>query len=128
MVEVGYSLAVDLVRQDLECEASVRYKGYMVRSRLKKVPNKAVKCNTSTHEEKVRRFPFRYIKSVKSKDGCMLGSNREMREAIREHFRGHFAHCPDLPVPEFCSYLANLPCLQEAEVASCEGLVTECGP
>ena len=33
---------------------------------------------------------------------------------------------PDLPIQEFHDYLANFPRLQEAEVANCEGLVTEC--
>ena len=42
------------------------------------------------------------------------------------HFRDHFARCPDLPVQEFHSYLADFPCFQEAEVASYESLVTEC--
>ena len=42
------------------------------------------------------------------------------------HFPYHFARCPDLPVQEFRSYLADFPRLREGEAASCEGLVTEC--
>ena len=42
------------------------------------------------------------------------------------HFRDHFARCPDLPVLEFRSYLADFPRLREAEAVGCEGLVTEC--
>ena len=99
---------------------------YVVRSRLKRVHKEAVKCNALAREEEVRRFPFRYIKSVKSPNECVLGSNHEMRDAFRTHFRDCFARCPDLPVQEFRSYLADLPCLREAEAASCEGLVTEC--
>ena len=56
----------------------------------------------------------------------MLQSNSEMHEAFRAHFRDRFACCPDLPVQEFHNYLAILPRLGVAEVASCEGVVTEC--
>ena len=56
----------------------------------------------------------------------MLGSNREMRDVFRVHFCDRFALCPDLPVQEFRSYLADFHCLQEAEAVSCEGVVTEC--
>ena len=58
-VEWG-TLTIDLVRQDLERQVSERYKGYVVRSRLKRVPNEAVKSNTFVCEE-VQSFPFRYI-------------------------------------------------------------------
>ena len=34
--------------------------------------------------------------------------------------------CLNLPVQESHSYLADFPRLQEAEAASCEGLITEC--
>ena len=53
-------------------------------------------------------------------------SNREMCGAFRAHFHDHFACCPDLPVQEFRSYLADFPRPREAEAASCAGLVTEC--
>ena len=49
-----------------------------------------------------------------------------MRGAFRAHFHDRFGCCPDLPVQEFCSYLANFPRLGEAEGACCEGLITEC--
>ena len=49
-----------------------------------------------------------------------------MCEAFQAHFRDCFVCCPDLPVQDFRSYLADFPRLQEVEVASCEGLVTEC--
>ena len=122
----GDSLAEELTRRDLKREDSERNKGYVVRSRLKRVPKEAVKCNALAREEEVRRFPFRYIESFKSPDGHILGSNREMRDAFRAHFRDRFARCPDLPVQEFRSYLADFPRLLEAEAASCEGLFTEC--
>ena len=38
-VEVGDSVAVDLAKGELELEASERYKGFVVRNRLKRVPN-----------------------------------------------------------------------------------------
>ena len=50
----------------------------------------------------------------------------EWRDAFRAHFRDHFARCPDLPLQEFRSYLADFPSLGTAEAASCEGVVTEC--
>ena len=56
----------------------------------------------------------------------MLGSNHEMPEAFRAHFRDRFPHCPELPVKEFRSYLAEFPCLQAVETTSSKGLVTEC--
>ena len=83
-------------------------------------------CNAFACEEEVRRFPCRYIDSVKSSDVHVLRLNRKMREAFPVHFRDRFARCPDLPVQEFRSYLADFPRLQEAETASCEGFVTEC--
>ena len=51
--EGGDSLAIDLARQDLECVASEHYKRYVVRSRLKRVPNKTMKCNMLVCEEEV---------------------------------------------------------------------------
>ena len=42
---MGDSLAVDLALRDLEREASERYKGFVVRTGLKRVFNKAVKCS-----------------------------------------------------------------------------------
>ena len=60
--------------------------------------------------------------SVKTADGRLLHSSREMRDA----FRDHFARCPDHPIREFRSYLADFPRLRVAEAADCEGVVTEC--
>ena len=121
----GDSLNVELARRDLERESSERYKGYVVRSRLKRVLNEAVKTNATAREE-VRRFPDRYIGSVKASDGRLLRSAREIRDAFRAHFRDRFARCTDLPLREFRSYLADFPRLGVAEAASCEGVVTEC--
>ena len=94
-VDEGHSKTVDLARQDLEREASERYKGFVIRSRLKRVPNESVKYNAFAREEEVRRFPFRYIESVKSPGAHVLQSNREMRDAFLAHFRDCFARCPD---------------------------------
>ena len=74
----------------------------------------------------VRRFPDRYIDSVKNSDERLLRSSREMHDAFRAHFRDRFARCTDLPLQEFRRYLADFPRLGAAEAASCEGVVTEC--
>ena len=121
----GNSLGVELARRDLERESSERYKGHVVRSRLRRVPNEAVKSNATVREE-MRRFPDRYIMSVKTADGRLVRSSREIHDAFRAHFRDRFARCTDLPLQEFRSYLADFPHLGVAEAASCEGVVTEC--
>ena len=124
-METRDSLAVDLAKWNRERGASKCYKGFVVRTRQKRISNKAVKYNAFLHEEEMRRFPHRYIKFVKSPDGHALRLNPEMREAFRVHFRDRFACCPDLLVQEFRSYLADFPCFEEAEAAGCKGLVTE---
>ena len=50
----------------------------------------------------------------------MLRSNREIRDAFRAHFSDRFDRCPDLPLQEFRSYLADFPRLGTAEAAGCE--------
>ena len=82
--------------------------------------------SNETAREGVRRFPDRYIDSVKTPDGRMLRSSSEMRVAFRAHFRDRFARCSDLPLQEFRSYLTDFPRLGSAEAASCDGVVTEC--
>ena len=74
----------------------------------------------------MRRFPGRYIDSIKSPDGRLLWSNREICDAFWTHFRDRFARCPDLPLQGFCSYLADFPRLGAAKAVSCEGVNTEC--
>ena len=115
--EVGYSLNIEIARMNLEHETSKHYKGFIVRSRLKRVLNEAVTSNATACEEEVQRFPGRYIDSIKSLDGRLLRSNCEMCDAFRAHFRDPFPCCPDLLLQEFCSYLADFPC---------KGGVTEC--
>ena len=85
-----------------------------------------MKPNATAPEEELRRFPDRYIDSLKSSDGRVLWSNREMRDAFRAHFRDPFARCTDLPLQEFRSNLADFPRLGTAEAASWEGVITEC--
>ena len=121
----GDSLSVELARRDHERESIERYKGSVVRSRLKRVLNEAVKSNATAREE-VRRFPDRYIAYVHTQDGRLLRSSREIRDAFRAHFRDRFACCTDLPLREFRSYFADFPRLGAAEAASCEGVGTEC--
>ena len=105
-VEREDSLDVDLAKWDLERKASERYKGFVVRSRLNRVSKEAMKCNTFMREEEVQRFPNRYIKFD---DEHALRLNHEMHRAFQAHFRDRFARCPVLPVPGFCSYLAEFP-------------------
>ena len=105
-VKGGNSVAMDLAKGDLEREASERYKGFVVRNRLKRVPNEAVKCSAFMRKEELRRFPRRYIECINAPDGRVLRSNRE---AFRTHFRDRFARCPDLQAQEFRDYLADLP-------------------
>ena len=85
-----------------------------------------MKSNTTACEEEVRRFPDRYIASLKTPDGRLLRTSREMRDAFRAHFRDGFSRCTDLPIWEFRSYLADFSYIGVAEAASCEGVVTEC--
>ena len=92
----GDSLNVELTRMDLERKSSERYKGFVVRSTLKRVLNEAVISNATAREEEVRRFPGRHINSVKSPNGRVLRLNRKIRDAFRTHFRDHFARCTDL--------------------------------
>ena len=120
------SLAIDLAERDFEREATECYKGFVVRSRLKSVPNEAVKCNAFAREEEVRRFPHRYIEFVKSPDRGVLRFSCEIREAFRLHFRDRFARCRISYFRSCRSYLADFLCLQEEEADGCEGLVTEC--
>ena len=124
-VEVGDSVSVDLALGDLERESNERYKCFIVRNRLKRVSNEAVKCNEFMRKEELRRFPLRYIECINSPEGCALRSSREIREAFRAHFRDRFARCPDLQVQEFRNYLADFPRRGEAEAARCVGVVTE---
>ena len=123
-MEGGDSVAIDLAKGDLEHETSERYKGFVVRNRLKRVLNEAVKCSALMRKEELRRFPCWYIEYVNTPDGRVLRSNREIREAFRTQFRDRFARCPDLQAQEFRDYLADFPRLGEVEVASCEGAVT----
>ena len=114
----GDLLTAELTRRDLERKTSERYKGFVVRSRLKRVRNEAVKSNATAREEEVRRFPDLYIDSVKSSDGRGLRSNRKIHDAFRAHIRDCFARCPDLPLQEFRSYLADFPRHRAAEASS----------
>ena len=84
-----------------------------------------MKCGAFARKEEVQRFPHQYIEIVKSPNGHMLHSNQEICWAFRAHFHDRFAHCPDLPVQDFRSYLADFHHFQ-SEAASCRGLVTEC--
>ena len=94
-------------RFSLECKASKHYKDFVVRSRLKRVPNEAMKCNIPVHEEDVRRFPHWYINFIKPPDRCMLWSGCEIGKAFQVHFHDCLACLPDFVLQEFQSYLAD---------------------
>ena len=68
------------VEGDLEHKVSKRYKGFVVRNKLKRVSNKAVRCNAFMHEVELQRFP----------DGRGLQLN-EMHEVFRAYFCDRFA-------------------------------------
>ena len=85
-----------------------------------------MKSNASAREEELRRFPHRYIDSVKSPDWRELRTNREIRDGFRTHFRDRFTRCPDLPLQECRSYLADFPRVGAVVAASCECVITEC--
>ena len=114
-VESWDSLAVDLAMRDLEREATERYKGFVVRSRFKRVHYEADKCSTSARKEEVQRFLHPHIEFVKSRNGHVLRSNRKMRRAFWARFCDRFARCPDVPVQDFRSYLADFILLRELE-------------
>ena len=81
-----------------------------------------MKLNATAREEEVRKFPGRYIDSVKSPNGRMLWSDRKMRDA----FRDRFARCTNVLLQEFRCYLAEFPRFGAAEAAACNGVVAEC--
>ena len=72
-----------------------------------------MKCNTLAREEEVRRFPSWYIDRTSRQTGSCLSQIARVTKGA-------------LPVQEFCCYLAGFSHLQEAEVARCESMVTEC--
>ena len=57
----GDAVAVDLAKGGLKHEDSERYKGFVVRNWLRRVPNEVVKCCAFFRKEELRRFPCRYI-------------------------------------------------------------------
>ena len=63
------------------------------------------------------RFHRRYYESIKSSDGRVLKSRREMREVFPVHFHDRFARLLDLPVREFRGYFPDFLHLQEVKVA-----------
>ena len=83
-----------------------------------------MKSNATVREE-VWRFPGRYIDSVKFLDGHLLRLNLEIHDAFGTQFRGRFVHFSDLPLQEFCSYLADFTRLREAEATRCVGVITD---
>ena len=104
----------------ISCQPGVITHGFVVRSMLKKGFNEAVKSNTNTQ---VSRQVYRFCHVP---DGRMLRMNREMHDAFQVHFRDRCAHCPDLQLQKFRSSHVDFTRRGAAEVAGCEGVVTEC--
>ena len=118
----GGSVAIDLAKGDLEREASERYKGFVVRNKLKRVPYEAVKCNA-------------FICVRKSWESSLVGTSNALTplrsacwdRAVRfVRLSRHTFEIALLAVQEFRNYLVDFPRLGEAEAASYEGIVTEC--
>ena len=126
-VEGEDSLAIDVARRDLEHEASEHYKGFVVRNRLKRVSNEAVRCNAFMRKKELRRYTDWYIEFVKSPD-------RPHAVVELQNAWGFFGRISEIGLPaaltswsrEFCNYLADFPHLWAVESACCEGLVMEC--
>ena len=92
---MGDPLPVELAGRDFEHESSERYREFIVRTRIKRILNKAVKSNAIVSEEEIGRFSRRYVDSFKFPDGRVLRSNCEMRDAFRVHFQDRFSPYPD---------------------------------
>ena len=107
----GDSLNVELARGDLERESSERYKGFVVRSRLKRVLNEAVKkkCEGSP-------IGISFLSRPRTGDCCV----RVVRCVMP--FRRTFGIAlPAALISQSGSFVAIRP-----TSASCEGVVTEC--
>ena len=59
MVDGGDPLAIDRARRSLERSSSERYQGFVVRSRLNRVSDEAVKLDAEMRKEELRRFADR---------------------------------------------------------------------
>ena len=121
----GDSLTIEIARSDLQQAVSARYEGQVVRARLDRVSNEAVKLDASMRKEEMRRWPNRYIRSVKTPDGQILQSTRDICDGFRQHLQKRFTKKPSLCEQEFRSYLADFPRLGSVEAASCEGEIRE---
>ena len=118
MVAGRDSLTVELARRNLERKASERYRRFVVRSRLKRVLNEAVKSNATAREEEVRR----YNDSVKSP--CC----DRIARCVMPFGHTFVIALPAALISCFRSFAAILPTsrLGAAESASYEGVITEC--
>ena len=103
----GDPLEIELTRRDLECKANECYQGFIVRTRLDRVSNEAVKHNLNSHREELQRFPFRHNKSVMSSNRHKLWSDQEICDTFQADFCDRFTRLPNLLVEVFSSYLAN---------------------
>ena len=122
----GESLNVELARGDLERESSERYKGYVVRSRLKRVLNEAVKTTRLRVKKKYEGSPIgiSFLSRPRTGDCCV----RVVRY-VMPFGRTFGVALPAALISRSGSFVAILPtspALGPAEAAGCEGVVTEC--
>ena len=117
VVEGDYYLAVDL--------ACGGYKGFVVQSRLSRVPKETVKRNAFAREKEFWRFPCQYIESIKYPDEHMLWSNHDIREAFRAHFWDHFTACLISRYRNFAAiYLTSPAFRRRKQLAGCRTCLT----
>ena len=79
-------------------EASERNQGYVVRSRLNRVPNKALKSNAFARKEHLRRFLRRYILSVKSSGLADMSDCSRCGIVMEETAEHTVYHCERVPL------------------------------
>ncbi|CAE1328542.1 unnamed protein product [Acanthosepion pharaonis] len=75
--------------------------------------------------EENRNASRRHIAGVTLPDKRTVTANAGICEVFRDYFQDLFTREPGLSSAQFDAYLANFPCLSAAEVARCEGPITE---
>ena len=120
----GDTLKAKLARDALKRAAFERYRGSIVRAKLKKVPDEASSARQTETLQEAKLYKDRYISSITSQEGKLLEGPREVCNGFREFFADLFS-AEDLTVENFNDYLADSPSLDEDRAAVCEGAVTE---
>ena len=99
----------------------ISYKGCVVRSRLKSVPNEPVKHIASARSIKIPLSVYQI--SQVSRWACAQLEPLDAQCLLGEL---PWLFCSLTLTSWFRNFIANIPRLQETETASCKGLVTEC--